>query len=173
MRLRPTHAAALAGLALAGGLALPAAAAPAPATGLSTTSASTAGTNRHCAAELHAAVVEDNTAYATKDAARYEAILNPKVISVVDGVATYGRDAIMAKARAAFATPGWTWSSTILSETLYSCHAGAAVIEIRVDRADGSGLTASATMMMVREHGKWTTAMDTVHVLTRTPPTGS
>jgi hypothetical protein len=158
MRLRKKYVAALAGLALAGGLAVPTAA-----------SASTDG-NQDCAAGLHAAVVEDNTAYATKDAARYEAALNPQVISVVDGNATYGRDAIMAAARAAFATPGWTWSSTIKSETLFTCHNGAAVIEIRVDRVDGSGLTASATMMMVRENGKWTTAMDTVHVLSRTPP---
>jgi hypothetical protein len=159
MRLRKKYVAALAGLALAGGLAVPTAA-----------SASTDDGNRHCAAGLHGAVVEDNTAYATKDAARYEAILHPQAISVVDGNATYGRDAIMAAARAAFATPGWTFSSTIKSETLFSCHSGAAVIEIRVTRVDGSGLTASATMMMVSEHGKWTTAMDTVHVLSRTPP---
>ena len=162
MRLRRKYAAVLAGLALAGGVAVPTAAS-AP------TSGRPAGdTNQHCAAALHAAVVEDNTAYATKDAARYEAILNPRVISVVDGRPTYGRDAVMAAARAAFATPGWTWTSTIESETLFSCHSGAAVIEVRVTRVDGSGLTASATMMMVREHGKWTTAMDTVHVLSRT-----
>jgi hypothetical protein len=163
MRMRTKYVAALAGLALAGGVAVP-----------TTATASTAGrhdAHRHCAATLHAAVVEDNQAYATRDAARYEAALNPQVISVVDGNATYGRDAVMAAARAAFATPGWTWTSTIKSETLFTCHSGAAVIEIRVDRVDGSGLTASATMMMVREHGKWTTAMDTVHVLSRTPPT--
>lgn len=165
MRLRKKYVAALAGLALAGGVAVPAAASAAPST------ADRPNGNRHCAAELHAAIVEDNQAYATRDAARYEAALNPQVISVAEGNATYGRDAVMAAARAAFATPGWTWTSTIKSETLFNCHAGAAVIEIRVDRVDGSGLTASATMMMVREHGKFTTAMDTVHVLTRTPPT--
>ena len=163
MRLRKKYVAVLAGLALAGGVAVP-----------TTAAASTADrhdANRQCAAALHAAVDVVNQAYATRDAARYEAALNPQVISVVDGNATYGRDAIMAAARAAFATPGWTWTSTIKSETLFDCHSGAAVIEIRVDRVDGSGLTASATMAMVREHGKWTTAMDTVHVLTRTTPT--
>jgi len=163
MRLRKKYVAALAGLALVGGVAVP-----------TTAAASTADrpdADRHCAAALHAAVVEDNQAYATRDAARYEAALNPQVISVVDGNATYGRDAVMAAARAAFATPGWTWTSTVKSETLFNCHSGAAVIEIRVDRVDGSGVTASATMMMVRELGTWTTAMDTVHVLSRTPPT--
>jgi len=163
MRLRTKCAAALAGLALVGGAAVPTAA--------SASTGDQPGGNRDCAAALHAAVVEDNTAYATKDAARYEAALNPQVISVVDGNATYGRDAVMAAARAAFATPGWTWSSTIKSETLFTCHSGAALIEIRVDRVDGSSVTASATMTMVRDHGNWTTAMDTVHVLSRTPPT--
>lgn len=164
MRLRKKYVAALAGLALAGGLAVPTAASASASTG-------ERDGNRHCAAALHAAVVEDNQAYATRDAARYEAALNPQVISVAEGNATYGRDAVMAAARAAFATPGWTWSSTIKSETLFDCHSGAAVIEIRVDRVDGSAVTASATMMMVRYHGKFTTAMDTVHVLSRTPPT--
>ncbi len=163
MRLRTKYVTVLAGLALVGGAVAPAASAAPAADGH--------GGTRHCAAAMHAAVVEDNTAYATRDAVRYEAALNPQVISVVDGNATYGRDAVMAAARAAFATPGWTWTSTIKSETLFSCHAGAAVIEIRVDRVDGSGLTASATMAMVCEHGRWTTAMDTVHVLSRTPPT--
>jgi hypothetical protein len=164
MRLPTKYVAALAGLALAGGVAVPTAA---------SASASTGDREGHqqCAAALHAAVVEDNQAYATRDAARYEAALNPQVISVVDGRPTYGRDAVMAAARAAFATPGWTWSSTIKSETLFDCHSGAAVIEIRVDRVDGSAVTASATMMMVRYHDRFTTGMDTVHVLTRTPPT--
>ena len=159
MRLRTKSVAALAGLALIGG----AAAAPA--------APDRAGDSRPCAAALHAAVVEDNTAYATRDAARYEAALHPQVIAVANGSATYGRDAVMAAARAAFATPGWTWTSTIKSETLFTCHAGAAVIEIRLDRADGSSVTASATMMMVRDHGRFVTAMDTVQVLTPTPPT--
>ena len=162
MRLRTKYATVLAGVALVGGAVAPAATA-APA-------ADASGT-RHCAAALHAAVVEDNTAYATREAARYQAALHPQVISVGDGNATYGRDAVMAAARTAFATPGWTWSSTIKSETLFDCNSGAAVIEIRVDRVDGSGLTASATMMLVRDRGRFRTAMDTIHVLTRTPPT--
>ena len=162
--MRKTYAAVLAGLALTTAVAIPTAAAAAP-----------AGTNdrdgnRHCAAAMHAAVVEDNEAYAAKDAARYEAILNPDMISVVDGTATYGREANMVAARSAFATPGWHWQWTIQSETLFSCDAGAAVLDARVVRDDGSGLHANATMTMVRERGKWTVAMDTVHVISRTPP---
>ena len=162
--MRKTYAAAFAGLALATAVAVPASAAP----------ATTAGHdgNRHCAAAMHAAVVEDNEAYAAKDAARYEAVLNPDMISVVDGVATYGREANMVAARSAFATPGWHWLWRIESETLFSCDAGAAVLDARVVRDDGSGLHANATMTMVRERGRWTVAMDTVHIISRTPPTG-
>jgi Domain of unknown function (DUF4440) len=164
--MRKTYAAALAGLALTAAVAVPTAASAAP--------AATDGHdgNKHCAAAMHAAVVEDNEAYAAKDATRYEAILNPDVISVVDGTATYGRDANMVAARGAFATPGWHWLWTIESETVFSCDAGAAVLDARVVRDDGSGLHANATMTMVRERGRWTVAMDTVHVISRTPPTG-
>jgi hypothetical protein len=160
MRLRKKYVAVLAGLALAGGVAVPTAA-----------SASTGGGNRQCAAGMHAAVVEDNEAYAAKDPVRYEAILNPRVITVVDGAVTYGRDTVMAGALAAFATPGWTWHWTIESETVYGCDSGIALLDAHVTRVDGSGLHANATMTMVREQGKWTVAMDTVHVLSRTPPT--
>ena len=90
--------AALAALALIGTVV---AAAPAAASGGGHDS------NRHRAAAFHAAVVEDNEAYNAKDAARYEAILNPRMIFWQDGVTTYGRDGIMANARAAFATPNW------------------------------------------------------------------
>ena len=91
--MRRRYVAALAALALTGTVV---AAAPAAASGTDS--------NRHCAAEVHAAVVEDNEAYNAKDAARYEAILNPRMIFWQDGVTTYGRDAIMANARAAFSS---------------------------------------------------------------------
>jgi Domain of unknown function (DUF4440) len=170
--MRKTHAAALAGLALTAAVAVPAAASAAPAAPAASAARADHDGNRHCAAAMHAAVVEDNEAYAAKDAARYRAILNPDMISVVDGVATYGREANMVAARSAFATPGWHWLWTIQSETLFSCDAGAAVLDATVVRDDGSGLHANATMTMVRERGRWTVAMDTVHVISRTPPTG-
>ena len=92
--MRRRYVAALSTLALAGAVT---AAVPA------TASAGTdRGANRHCAAGFHAAVVEDNEAYNAHDAARYEAILNPRMIFWQDGVTTYGRDAIMATARANF-----------------------------------------------------------------------
>ena len=77
--MRRRYVAALAALALTGSVA---AATPAAASGHDS--------NRHCAAGFHAAVVEDNEAYNAKDAARYEAILNPRMIFWQDGVTTYG-----------------------------------------------------------------------------------
>ena len=91
--MRRRYVAALAALALTGTVV---AAAPAAASN---------DTPEFCAAGFHAAVVEDNEAYNAKDADRYEAILNPRMIFWQDGVTTYGRDAIMATARQAFATP--------------------------------------------------------------------
>src|SRR5687768_4245670 len=93
---------AIAGLTLAAGLAVPSASAMA--------SDDQRQTNRRCAAEFHAAVVEDNEAYNSRDAERYEAILNPRMIFWYDGAVTYGRDAIMAQARLDFAVPGWVWT---------------------------------------------------------------
>lgn len=119
---------------------------------------------RRCAEEFHAAVVEDNEAYAAKDAERYEAVLHPRMIFWYDGVTTYGRDAIMETARRNFAVPGWTWTYEIESVTVHGCSSGIAVATARytlpeqnIDRRFGF------TMYLVREHGKWLVAADNVH----------
>jgi Domain of unknown function (DUF4440) len=148
--------AALAALALTGTVV---AAAPAAASGGGHDS------NRHCAAAFHAAVVEDNEAYNAKDAARYEAILNPRMIFWQDGVTTYGRDAIMANARAAFATPNWSWIYQIESETVHGCQSGIAVASARFVRpSTNTDAHFVFTMYLVREQGKWTVAADNVHL---------
>ena len=145
--------AALAALALTGAVA---AAAPATASD---------DTNEHCAAGFHAAVVEDNEAYNAKDAARYEAILNPRMIFWQDGATTYGRDAIMANARAAFATPNWSWIYQIESETVHGCQSGIAVASARFVRpSTNTDAHFVFTMYLVREQGKWTVAADNVHL---------
>ncbi len=156
--MRKRYVAALAGLALAVGTGV---AAPAVA------SASTESRQlRHCQQEFHAAVREDNEAYNAKDAARYEAILNPRMIFWQDGTATYGRDAIMVSARAAFARPGWTWTYTIQSETVYGCSSGIAVADAHYIRpADNVDAHFAFTQTLVREHGRWTVAIDNVHLL--------
>jgi hypothetical protein len=165
--MRRRYVAALATLALTGALAT-ATAVPATASGGSTAhpsaTASTHDTNRHCAAGFHAAVVEDNEAYNAKDAARYEAILNPRMIFWQDGVTTYGRDAIMATARQAFATPNWSWLYEIESETVHGCDSGIAVATARFVRpSTNTDAHFAFTMYLVREHGKWTVAADNVH----------
>jgi hypothetical protein len=155
--MRKAHLAVLAtGALIAAGIAVP-----------STASAKTESRNhKRCAAEFHAAVVEDNEAYNSRDAARYEAILNPRMIFWYDGNATYGRDAIMANARSDFAVPGWVWTYTILSETVYGCSSGIAVAEAHsINAAAGTDVHFAFTMGLVREHGKWTVAIDNVHRL--------
>ena len=150
--------AALAALALTGTVV---AASPAAASG----SGHGNDSNRHCAAGFHAAVVEDNEAYNAKDAERYEAILNPRMIFWQDGVTTYGRDAIMANARAAFATPNWSWIWEIESETVHGCSSGIAVASARFVRpSTNTDAHFVFTMYLVREHGKWTVAADNVHL---------
>ena len=155
--MRRRYVAALAALALTGTVV---AATPA--------GASTGGhpdTNRHCAAAFHAAVVEDNEAFNAKDAARYEAILNPRMIFWQDGVTTYGRDAIMANARAAFATPNWSWIYEIESETVHGCSSGIAVASAHFVRpSTNTDAHFVFTMYLVHEHGKWTVAADNVHL---------
>ena len=153
--MRRRYVAALAALALTGSVA---AAPPAAASGHDS--------NRHCAAGFHAAVVEDNEAYNAKDAARYEAILNPRMIFWQDGVATYGRDAIMANALQAFATPNWSWLYEIESETVHGCDSGIAVATARFVRpSTNTDAHFAFTMYLVREHGKWTVAADNVHLV--------
>jgi hypothetical protein len=151
--MRRRYVAALAALALSAGVAT---AAPA-----------TAGTDsgrRGCQAGFHAAVVEDNEAYNAKDAARYEAVLNPRMIFWQDGVTTYGRDAILATARQSFALPGWTWTYEIESETVYGCSSGIAVATARLVLPERDiDRRFAFTMYLVREHGRWTVAADNVH----------
>jgi hypothetical protein len=155
--MRTRFVAALAGLTLAAtALVTPSVAA-----------ASTGSTAKHCARDFHAAVVEDNEAYNAHDAARYEAILNPRMIFWQDGVTTYGRDAIMATARANFAVPGWTWTYEIESETLHGCDSGLAVASAHfVFPERNIDQKFVFTMYLVREHGKWTVAADNVHSVT-------
>jgi hypothetical protein len=148
----------LAGLALAATLAVPSASALA--------SDGQSQQHHRCAAEFHAAVVEDNEAFNSRDAERYEAILNPRMIFWYDGVATYGRDAIMEQARQDFATPGWVWTYTILSETVYGCSSGIALLEAHAIFAEtGIDRHYAVTMTLVRERGKWSVAIDNVHKL--------
>jgi len=154
--MRRRYAAALAALALTAGLGV---AAP------SMASADPAS-DQGCAAGFHAAVVEDNEAYNARDAERYEAILNPRMIFWQDGVTTYGRDAIMATARQSFALPGWTWTYQIESETVHGCESGIAVATARVLWPERSiDRHFAFTMYLVRENGAWTVAADNVHVL--------
>jgi hypothetical protein len=128
--------------------------------------ASASSEHDNCAAGMHAAVVEDNAAYNARDPERYEAVLNPKMIFFYDGNVTYGRDAIMANAKRDFAVPGWVWQTTILSETMYGCTSGVAVLDAHsVNASKGTDVHFSVAMTMVREHGKWTVGMDTVHRL--------
>jgi hypothetical protein len=125
---------------------------------------------KRCATEFHAAVVEDNEAYNAKDAARYEAILNPRMIFWQDGNVTYGREAIMATARQSFAVPGWRWTYDILSETVYGCSSGIAVADMHIILADGTDRRFAVSMGLVREHGRWSVAIDNVHLVSSTPP---
>jgi hypothetical protein len=156
--MRRRYAAVLATLALTGAVAT--------ATPATASAGNGHDQNRRCAAAFHAAVVEDNEAYNAKDAARYEAILNPRMIFWQDGVATYGRDAIMATARQAFATPNWSWLYEIESETVHGCDSGLAVATARFVRpSTNTDAHFAFTMYLVREHGKWTVAADNVHLV--------
>jgi Domain of unknown function (DUF4440) len=152
--MRTRYVAALAGLALLGTAATPSVA----------SAASGHGKQQQCARGFHAAVVEDNEAFNARDAARYEAVLHPRMIFWQDGVTTYGRDAIMATARQSFAVPGWTWTYQIESETVHGCSSGIAVATARLaDPATNLDRRYAFTMYLVREHGRWTVAADNVH----------
>jgi hypothetical protein len=158
--MRKKRLAALASIVLAAGLVLP---------GTASASAPTSpdNGNRHCQAGFDAAVHEDNNAYNARDVARYTAILNPRMIFWYDGVTTYGRDAIIETAKQNFAVPGWIWTYDILSETVYGCDSGIAVLDTHTlypahERPDHHF---AVTMTLVREHGKWSVAIDNVHLL--------
>ena len=122
---------------------------------------------QHCAAGMHAAVLEDNAAYNARDPQRYEAVLNPKMLFFYDGNVTYGRDAIMANARKDFTVPGWVWKTTILSETVFgNCSGGVAVVDAHsVNASAGTDVHFAVAMTMVNDRGRWTVGMDTVHRL--------
>jgi SnoaL-like protein len=156
-----------AALALGVGIAVPATASAAPSG--RTGAAVAQHTNwllEYCKRGFDAAVHEDNNAYNAKDADRYEAILNPRMIFWQDGAVTYGRDAIMATARQSFAVPGWTWTYEILSETVYGCDSGIAVLDTHLLRPDiGVDRHFAVSMGLVREHGRWSVAIDNVHLL--------
>ena len=146
----------LAGVALAIGIAIP-----------SVASASSEPSGQaQCAADFDAAVHEDNNAYNARDVERYTAILNPRMIFWFDGATTYGRDAIIANAESAFAVPGWVWTYSIQSETVYGCHSGIAILEAHtIYQATGVDHHYAVTMQLVRDNGDWTVAIDNVHRL--------
>lgn len=117
---------------------------------------------KQCVAEFDAAVKEDNDAFEARDPERYEAVLHPDIIfKGPDGSVVQGRDRVMQDARAAFAVPGWHWSLTVLSRTVYGCHSGIAIADAHTTYPDLDKHW-SVTMTMVRENGKWLVAMDTV-----------
>jgi ketosteroid isomerase-like protein len=117
---------------------------------------------RQCVAEFDAAVKEDNDAFEARDPERYEAILHPDIIfKNPDGSVIQGRDEVMEGARDAFAVPGWHWSATVLSRTVYGCHSGIAIVDAHTTYPDLDKHW-SVTMTLVREKGKWLVAMDTV-----------
>lgn len=118
-----------------------------------------------CVAGFDAAVKEDNDAYEARDPERYEAILHPDLIfKGPDGSVVQGRDEHMVNAHAAWAVPGWHWTTTVLSRTVYGCHSGIAIVDARTTYPDQPELDKhwSVTMTLVRERGKWLVAMDTV-----------
>lgn len=125
------------------------------------------GHDNKCAAAMHAAVVEDNAAYNSRDPERYAKVLNPKMLFFYDGTVTYGRDAIIANAKKDFAVPGWVWQTTILTETVFGdCSGGVAVVDAHsVNASAGTDVHFAVAMTMVNQHGKWTVGMDTVHRL--------
>ena len=154
--MRKRYIAALAGLALLGAIAAPSVA----------SATSEHDTQQHCAEEFHAAVVEDNEAYNSKDPERYEAVLHPRMIFWQDGVTTYGRDAVMAFSRPFMAEGGWTWTYQIESETVHGCHSGIAVATARlVVPARNVDARFAFTMYLVRDGGTWLVAADNVHRL--------
>lgn len=125
--------------------------------------------HRSCLASMRRAVEEDNAAFEARDAARYRAILNPDLVVDRDGNVEYGRDAAMTKAIAFFKVPGWHWNTTIISATVFGCSTGVAVVDAHQIGPDAFDYHAHVAMTMTRQHGRWTVAMDYVHLLEKTP----
>jgi hypothetical protein len=118
---------------------------------------------------MRQAVEEDNAAFEARDADRYRAILNPDLVVDRDGSVTYGRDAAMASAIAFFQVPGWHWQTAILSATVYGCSTGVAIVDAHQFGPGAFDYHAHVAMTMTRATGRWTVAMDYVHLISKTP----
>ena len=122
-----------------------------------------------CGRAMHAAVVQDNVSYNARDEDAYMAVIHPDIIFHVAGTTTYGIDAHMEAVRAAWANPEpWEWRWEILSETMFSCHTGIAVLDIQIVYPTRIRQF-SVTMTMVKERGRWLVAMDTAFFVGETP----
>jgi len=122
-----------------------------------------------CARKMHDAVVQDNVSYNARDEDRYMAVIHPDIIFHVAGTTTYGIDAHMESVRAAWANPEpWEWQWEILSETMFGCHTGIAVLDIHIVYPNRIRQF-SVTMTMVKERGRWLVAMDTAAFIGETP----
>ena len=122
-----------------------------------------------CAEAMHEAVVQDNVAYNARDEEAYLEVIHPDIIFHVAGTTTYGVDAHMASVRAAWANPEpWEWQWEILSETMFGCHTGIAVVDIHLVYPNRVRQF-SVTMTMVKDRGRWQVAMDTAYFVGETP----
>ena len=122
-----------------------------------------------CAQAMHEAVVQDNVAYNARDEEAYLEVIHPDIIFYVAGNTTYGVDAHMASVRAAWANPEpWEWQWEILSETMFGCHTGIAVVDIHIVYPNRIRQF-SVTMTMVKDGGRWQVAMDTAYFVGETP----
>jgi hypothetical protein len=122
-----------------------------------------------CARRMHDAVVQDNVSYNARDEDAYVAVIHPDIIFHVAGTTTYGIDAHMEAVRAAWANPEpWEWQWEILSETMFGCHTGIAVLDIHIVYPNRIRQF-SVTMTMVKERGRWLVAMDTAAFIGETP----
>lgn len=122
-----------------------------------------------CAQAMHEAVVQDNVAYNARDEEAYLEVIHPDIIFHVAGTTTYGVDAHMEAVRAAWANPEpWEWQWEILSETMFGCRTGIAVLDIQIVYPNRVRQF-SVTMTMVRDRGRWQVAMDTAYFAGETP----
>jgi hypothetical protein len=122
-----------------------------------------------CATAMHEAVVQDNVAYNARDEEAYLEVIHPDIIFHVADTTTYGVDAHMQSVRAAWANPEpWEWKWEILSETMFGCHTGIAVVDIHLVYPNRIRQF-SVTMTMVKDRGRWQVAMDTAYFVGETP----
>jgi hypothetical protein len=125
--------------------------------------------HQYCLRTMRAAVEEDNAAFEARDANRYRAILNPDLVVDRDGSVTYGRDPAMESAIAFFQVPDWHWQTKILSATVYGCSTGVAIVDAHQFGPGAFDYHAHVAMTMTRATGRWTVAMDYVHLISKTP----